>query len=233
VVVYFHPAVGMALQERVQDRSEAGFERVGVVLDAEDLPGWDAVTADLLWVADEGTSKELREKNPRVAEVVAGGWPVRPSFFPTEEIKGSRKSGAVVKILYLVNSRRRKASRTLEKLLEIKGVEVTAVVGREEGLKADLQKGLAEAKCQGVVHGWVKDLATMIRAHDLVVTKPGTISVREVLARADLPFWWKEAKEQKSEREFVVWRRGSAAGLWPILLGRSPQESRMHWKGVE
>ena len=182
VVVYFHPAVGMALQERVQDRSEAGFERVGVVLDAEDLPGWDAVTADLLWVADEGTAKELREKNPRVAEVVAGGWPVRPSFFPTEEIKGSRKSGAVVKILYLVNSRRRKASRTLEKLLEIKGVEVTAVVGREEGLKADLQKGLAEAKCQGVVHGWVKDLATMIRAHDLVVTKPGTISVREVLA---------------------------------------------------
>jgi hypothetical protein len=172
----------MALQERVQDRSEAGFERVGVVLDAEDLPGWDAVTADLLWVADEGTAKELREKNPRVAEVVAGGWPVRPSFFPTEEIKGSRKSGAGVKILYLVNSRRRKASRTLEKLLEIKGVEVTAVVGREEGLKADLQKGLAEAKSQGVVHGWVKDLATMIRAHDLVVTKPGTISVREVLA---------------------------------------------------
>jgi hypothetical protein len=182
VVVYFHPAVGMALQERVQDRSEAGFERVGVVLDAEDLPGWDAVTADLLWVADEGTAKELREKNPRVAEVVAGGWPVRPGFVPTEEIKGSRKSGAGVKILYLVNSRRRKASRTLEKLLEIEGVEVTAVVGREEGLKADLRKGLAEAKGRGVVHGWVKDLATMIRAHDLVVTKPGTISVREVLA---------------------------------------------------
>jgi hypothetical protein len=182
VVVYFHPAVGMALQERVQDRSEAGFERVGVVLDAEDLPGWDAVTADLLWVADEGTAKELREKNLRVSEVVAGGWPVRPDFFPTEEIKGSRKSGAGVKILYLVNSRRRKASRTLEKLLEIEGVEVTAVVGREEGLKVDLRKGLAEAKGRGVVHGWVKDLATMIRAHDLVVTKPGTISVREVLA---------------------------------------------------
>ncbi len=182
VVVYFHPAVGMALQERVQDRSEAGFERVGVVLDAEDLPGWDAVTADLLWVADEGTAKELREKNPRVSEVVAGGWPVRPSFFPAEEIKGSRKLGDGVKILYLVNSRRRKASRTLEKLLEIEGVEVTAVVGREEGLKADLRKGLAEAKGRGVVHGWVKDLATMIRAHDLVVTKPGTISVREVLA---------------------------------------------------
>ena len=182
VVVYFHPAVGMALQERVQDRSEAGFERVGVILDAEDLPGWDAVTADLLWVADEGTAKELREKNPRVAEVVAGGWPVRPGFVPTEEIKGSRKSGDGVKILYLVNSRRRKASRTLEKLLEIEGVEVTAVVGREEGLKADLRKGLAETKGRGVVHGWVKDLATMIRAHDLVVTKPGTISVREVLA---------------------------------------------------
>ena len=119
VVVYFHPAVGMALQERVQDRSEAGFERVGVILDAEDSPGWDAVTADLLWVADEGTAKELREKNPLAAEVVAGGWPVRPRFIPAEEQQGGRNGGTGVKILYLVNSRRLKAARTLEKLLEI------------------------------------------------------------------------------------------------------------------
>jgi len=39
VVVFFHPAVALALQERVQDRSEAGFQRVGVVLEAEELPG--------------------------------------------------------------------------------------------------------------------------------------------------------------------------------------------------
>ena len=182
VVVYFHPAVGMALQERVQDRSEAGFERVGVILDAEDSPGWDAVTADLLWVADEGTAKELREKNPLVTEVVAGGWPVRPRFIPAEEKQGGRNGGTGVKILYLVNSRRRKAARTLEKLLEIEGVEITMVVGREEGLKADLRKGMAQAKGRGAVHGWVKDLATMIQSHDLVITKPGTISVREVLA---------------------------------------------------
>ena len=54
---------------------------------------------------------------------------MRPSFCPTEEIKGSRKSGVGVKILYLVNSRRRKASRTLEKLLEIENL-----VGIKDGL---------------------------------------------------------------------------------------------------
>jgi hypothetical protein len=32
------------------------------------------------------------------------------------------------------------------------------------------------------IHGWVKNLAGMIRGHDVVVTKPGTISVREILA---------------------------------------------------
>jgi len=182
VVVFFHPAVGLALQERVEGRVEAGFQRVGVVLEAEDLPGWDAVTADLLWVADEGSAEELREKNKKTQDVVAGGWPVRLGFDPGE--KDKIKIGGVVpkRILYLINSRRRKAQRTLEKILAIEGVKVTAVVGKEEGLKRDLQKRFSESKERLEIHGWVKNLAGMIRGHDLVVTKPGTISVREVLA---------------------------------------------------
>jgi len=182
VVVFFHPAVGLALQERVEGRLEAGFQRVGVVLEAEDLPGWDAVTADLLWVADEGAAEELREKNTKTRDVVAGGWPVRVGFDPGE--KDEAKKGAVIpkRILYLINSRRRKAQRTLEKILAIQGLKVTAVVGKEEGLKRDLQKRFSEVKERLEIHGWVKNLAGMIRGHDLVVTKPGTISVREVLA---------------------------------------------------
>ena len=183
VVVFFHPAVGMALQERVQDRSEAGFQRVGVVLEAEDLPGWDGVTADLLWVADEGSAKELREKNAKVKEVVAGGWPVRPTFEPAEERKKVvGKNREPFRILYLINSRRRKAIRTVEKILQFPDVEVTAVVGKEEELKGELRKAFPESQGKLEIHGWVKNLAGMIRAHDLVVTKPGTISVREVLA---------------------------------------------------
>ncbi|NBV96457.1 MAG: hypothetical protein EBT30_02705, partial [Verrucomicrobia bacterium] len=183
VVVFFHPAVGLALQERVQDRSEAGFQRVGVVLEAEELPGWDGVTADLLWVADEGSAKELREKNPKAREVVAGGWPVRPSFDTgDDEKRGGGKKGEPFRVLYLINSRRRKAIRTVEKILQIKEVEVTAVVGKEEELRRDLQKAFSEPQGRLEIHGWVKNLAGMIRSHDLVVTKPGTISVREILA---------------------------------------------------
>ena len=177
VVVFFDPAVGLALQERVQDRTEAGFLRVGVVPEAEDLPGWDGVPADLLWVADEGSAKELKEKNPRADEVVAGGWPVRVDFVPAEERKGPKK-----RILYLVNSRRKKSLRTVERLLGIEEVELTVVVGKEEGLKHDLRKAFSDEKERVQILGWVKNLAGLIRQHDLVVTKPGTISVREILA---------------------------------------------------
>ena len=142
VVVFFHPAVAMALQERVQDRSEPGFQRVGVVLEAEELPGWDGVTADLLWVADEGSAKELRESNSKAREVVAGGWPVRPTFEPTEERKkGAGKKGEPFRILYLINSRRRKAIRTVQKLLHLPEVEVTAVVGKGGGKGGGLGGG--------------------------------------------------------------------------------------------
>jgi len=183
VVVFFHPAVALALQERVQDRSEAGFQRVGVVLEAEELPGWDGVTADLLWVADEGSAKELRENNSKAKEVVAGGWPVRPTFEPAEEgKKGIAKKGEPFRVLYLINSRRRKAIRTVEKILQLPNVEVTAVVGKEEELKGELRKAFSKNDGKLEIHGWVKNLAGMIRGHDVVVTKPGTISVREILA---------------------------------------------------
>jgi hypothetical protein len=183
VVVFFHPAVALALQERVQDRSEAGFQRVGVVLEAEELPGWDGVTADLLWVADEGSAKELRENNSKAKEVVAGGWPVRPTFEPAEEgKKGIAKKGEPFRVLYLINSRRRKAIRTVEKILQLPNIEVTAVVGKEEELKGELRKAFSKNDGKLEIHGWVKNLAGMIRGHDVVVTKPGTISVREILA---------------------------------------------------
>lgn len=183
VVVFFHPAVALALQERVQDRSEAGFQRVGVVLEAEELPGWDGVTADLLWVADEGSAKELRENNSKAKEVVSGGWPVRPTFEPVEEgKKGIAKKGEPFRVLYLINSRRRKAIRTVEKILQLPNVEVTAVVGKEEELKGELRKAFSKNDGKLEIHGWVKNLAGMIRGHDVVVTKPGTISVREILA---------------------------------------------------
>ena len=61
LVVFFDPAVGMALQERVRDRCEAGFQRVGVALEAEDLRAWEKVPADLIWVADEGSAEVLKE----------------------------------------------------------------------------------------------------------------------------------------------------------------------------
>ena len=35
----------MALQERVRDRCEAGFQRVGVALEAEDLRAWEKAPA--------------------------------------------------------------------------------------------------------------------------------------------------------------------------------------------
>jgi hypothetical protein len=181
LVVFFDPAVGMALQERVRDRSEAGFQRVGVALEAEDLRAWEKVPADLIWVADEGSAEVLKEKNPEGKEVMAGGWPVRPEFVYPEK-QDAKPAAGKFRILYLVNSRRRKAVRTAERLLAISKVEVTAVVGREEELKKNLREALPEAKERLTVRGWVKDLAGLIREHDLVVTKPGTISVREILA---------------------------------------------------
>ncbi|NDD56819.1 MAG: hypothetical protein EBZ44_03725, partial [Verrucomicrobia bacterium] len=180
LVLFFDPAVGLALQERVGDRSEAGFQRIGVALEAEDLRAWEKVPADLIWTADEGPAAELKRKNATVGEVRAGGWPVRPEFVCAERSEPKAKSGEPFRVLYLVNSRRRKAIRTVEHVLKNRRIHVTAVVGREEELKADLKKVFGKEE-RFSVKGWIKDLAGLIREHDLVITKPGTITVREIL----------------------------------------------------
>ncbi|NBR63271.1 MAG: hypothetical protein EBT77_02985 [Verrucomicrobia bacterium] len=206
LVVFFDPAVGLALQERVGDRSEAGFQRIGVALEAEDLRAWEKVPADLIWAADEGPATELKRRHPTVGEVRPGGWPVRPEFVCREKSEPRARQGAPFRVLYLVNSRRRKAIRTVEKLLENQAIRVTAVVGREEELKADLKKVFGKEE-RFEVRGWIKDLAGLIREHDLVITKPGIITVREILASGRpvvLVEGGKKAEERKDMCRLVV-----------------------------
>ena len=206
LVLFFDPAVGLALQERVGDRSLAGFQRVGVALEAEDLRAWEKVPADLIWTADEGPASDLKKKNAALDEVCAGGWPIRPEFVCTEKGEPKAKAGELFRVLYLVNSRRRKAIRTVEHLLQNRRIRVTAVVGREEELKADLRKVFGKEE-RFEVKGWIKDLAGLIREHDLVITKPGTITVREILGVGRpvvLVEGGKKAEERKDMCRLVV-----------------------------
>lgn len=158
-------------------------------------------------------------------EVVAGGWPVRAEFVCPMKAETKRSAGPF-RILYLVNSRRKKALRTVQRLLDLAAIEVTAVVGREEELKKILGQGLAEAKGRLTVRGWVKDLAALIREHDLVVTKPGMISVREILAVGQ-PLVLVEGGKKAGERKEMcrmVTRLGCR--LSPIHPRRLPKEWR-------
>ena len=206
LVLFFDPAVGLALQERVGDRTEAGFQRIGVALEAEDLRAWEKVPADLIWAADEGPAAELKRKHSHAGEIRAGGWPLRPEFVCTEKTEPKARPGEPFRVLYLVNSRRRKAIRTVEHLLKNRRIRVTAVVGREEELKTDLKKVFGKEE-RLEVKGWIKDLAGLIRAHDLVITKPGIITVREILGVGRpvvLVEGGKKAEERKDMCRLVV-----------------------------
>jgi len=206
LVIFFDLAVGLALQERVGDRTEAGFQRIGVALEAENVRAWEKVPADLIWTADEGPAAELKQKHIPAKEVRAGGWPVRPEFVCRERSEAKGKPGEPFRVLYLVNSRRRKALRTVERLLKNRKVRVTAVVGREEELKADLRKAFGVEE-RLTVRGWIKNLGALIREHDLVITKPGMITVREILAVGRpvvLVEGGKKAEERKDMCRLVV-----------------------------
>ena len=103
----------------------------------------------------------------------------------------------------------------MEKILQLPNVEVTAVVGKEEELKGELRKAFSKNDGKLEIHGWVKNLAGMIRGHDVVVTKPGTISVREILATgrpAVLVEGGRNAEKRKGICHLITRLGGGGAG---------------------
>jgi hypothetical protein len=111
------------------------------------------------------------------------GFPVNPVFAQEKpERLAVPRSDERWRILYVINTGKSKAGKTIDRLLKIKDAELTITVGRDATLKARLAERLGEYGDRVRVLGWTNLMPKLLMSHHLVVGKAGGAMVQEAIA---------------------------------------------------
>ena len=183
-VISTYPVYGHVIQEIFRDHSERPFRFITVVTDSISVnSSWYRAPSDWFCVANEATAEVLRQHGVAKEKIKAFGFPVSPVF-------AEMKSGAATdlkcappyKILYVINTGKKKCGKAIDRLLEIPNTHLTVTVGRDAELKEKLSRRAKDHADRMQVLGWTNQMPRLMLTHHLVITKAGGATVQEAIA---------------------------------------------------
>jgi UDP-N-acetylglucosamine:LPS N-acetylglucosamine transferase len=184
VVVSTYPVYGHLIQDIFREHAERPFRFLTVVTDSISVcSAWYRAPSDLFLVANAPTAKVLLEAGIERERVLAAGFPVSPIFAQEEAPalplpKGNERR----KILYVINTGKAKAGKSIERLLKIPDLDLTITVGRDASLKAKLADRLRKYGDRVLIYGWTNQMPRLLMSHHLVIGKAGGATVQEAIA---------------------------------------------------
>ncbi len=183
-VISTYPVYAHVIREIYRDHSERPFRLITVVTDSITVnASWFRAPSDCFCVANEATAEVLRKNGVAQEKIKAFGFPVNPIFASKHD--GSLqapKFGAPFKILYIINTGKKKSGKAIDRLLEISPVHLTITVGRDAELKEKLSRRTEKFADRVRVLGWTNQMPRLMLTHHLVVTKAGGATVQEAIA---------------------------------------------------
>lgn len=173
------------LLDHLYGRENRPFRTVTVVTDSISINAlWHRGHSDLFLVPNEVTAQVMEEAGVDREKLRVTGFPVPPVF---EELRGRRESpgsGRPPKVLFLANPGQKNASRIMQHLGGIEGIDLSAACGRDEDLRRELQKVADTLEKPIRIEGWMNDLPERLASSHLIVAKAGGATVQECLAAA-------------------------------------------------
>ena len=183
----------------------------------------DSISINSLWWRAACTGWFL--PNPESAEVLGragiaterlhvAGFPVNPFFrahaaaFSPPALAG----GATPRVLYIINSGTRLALETATQLLAEPGWSVTCAVGRDEPLRARLEKLAATRTHPATILGWTDQIPRLLLTHHAVVSKAGGATTQEAIA-ARCPMIVNQVVPGQEEGNYELLRRHRVGAL--------------------
>lgn len=161
----------------------------GVVLtDYVSHPMWVHDNNQIFFVAHEGMVDELKALGVAEEKVKVTGIPVRPMFVQRGEgqklrIKFHLDPNLPVILLMSGGNAIGPLAEALESLAAIDGeFQVVAVTGRNRKTFHELKEVFAQSNLRGRVLGFVDNIHEWMAAADLLISKPGGLTVSEALA---------------------------------------------------
>ncbi len=184
VVIACYPVYGHLIEDIYREHHQRPFQFITVVTDSISVcSAWYRAPSDIFVVANEPTAEVLRQHGVPASRVQALGFPVSPAFArePNGELAAPRHGGQY-KVLYVINTGKAKAGKTIDRLLKLQDIDLTITVGRDASLKAKLSERLREYGDRVRVYGWTNQMPKLLMSHHLVIGKAGGAMVQEAIA---------------------------------------------------
>lgn len=183
-VVSTYPVYATVIRDLYREHAERPFRLVTVVTDSITInSAWLQAPSDVYCVANEATKAVLRARGVAAESIRTPGFPVSPLFCerPPAPLPDPGEDGPY-RILYLVNTGKRKVGKALKKLLEKPEIQLTIAVGRNAYLKAKLTEKLERYGERAQVLGWTNQMPHLMMSHHLLIGKAGGAMVQEAIA---------------------------------------------------
>jgi processive 1,2-diacylglycerol beta-glucosyltransferase len=183
-VVSTYPTYAQLIHSLFRDHCEKPFRLVTVVTDARSINSvWYRSPSDAYVVCDAATAAVLANAGVPRQNVHCLGFPVSPRFAqPIANPLPPPRRGQPFRILYLINTGKKKTGKILERLLEIPEVELTITVGRHAELKEKLARRAQKYGTRVHLLGWTNQMPELMMRSHLVIGKAGGATVQEVIA---------------------------------------------------
>ncbi|WP_093282514.1 PHP domain-containing protein [Verrucomicrobium sp. GAS474] len=228
-VVSTYPIYNFLIEEifRTREGRPRNFAQITVVTDSISVNSlWYRCPSDAFIVPNEETAEVMRQVGVAPERLHVLGFPVRLAF--TDEQRAEEgigplpdlAAGAAPRILYIINSGKKKAGKIIARLLERPNWEVTVTVGRDQKLQREIAAQVEEAGASGriTVLGWTNRMAELMLTHHVLVSKAGGATVQEAVA-ARIPMLVNQVVPGQEEGNYELLKRNHAG-----MLAESPKE---------
>jgi UDP-N-acetylglucosamine:LPS N-acetylglucosamine transferase len=183
-VVSTYPVYAHVIKELYRGYAERPFRFITIVTDSITInSAWFRAPSDFYCVPNELSAEILRAEGIPNSQIKILGFPVSHLF--TEELSTPLNlpvDDGPRKILYIINTGKKKAGKVIDRLLEIPRTELTITVGRDAELKDKLVERTREYKGRVHLLGWTNQMPRLMMSHHLVISKAGGATVQEAIA---------------------------------------------------
>jgi UDP-N-acetylglucosamine:LPS N-acetylglucosamine transferase/predicted metal-dependent phosphoesterase TrpH len=166
-----------------RDPGSRPFKFMTVVTDSTTINSvWFSAPSDFHCVADEETAAVLRANGIAPGKIKVFGFPVPLAFAGERPFLPDPDGDEPVRVLYVVAAGKRRARKTLKRLMKLPNLQVSVVAGRDPELRARLIAATQEHADRVRVLGWTNQMARLMMTHHLLVGKAGGATVHEAMA---------------------------------------------------
>jgi processive 1,2-diacylglycerol beta-glucosyltransferase len=181
-VVSTYPVYAHVIK-KIYGGHERPFRFITVVTDSITVnSAWFRAPSDFFCVANDETAEVLKRDGVAEKQIKIFGFPVSPAFAENSIELPAPVGKEPRRVLYVINTGKKKAGKAVDRLLEIDDVHLTITAGRDPELRAKLIERTRKFEDRVRVLGWTNQMPELMMSHHLIISKAGGATVQEAIA---------------------------------------------------